>query len=169
MLEAVLSERNRRKVVAVSAATASMLVMAMAGGTVIWAAGAGQERADGLRLNAAAQRAPAPAPSSSPDLGPMPAAKAFLQAKDPERKVSRHVEDVRRSGSYLRVYTDLKERDANSRSAISLCEWTVEYLRRHLGELEPVVFVHAGESDNGHVVLANKQSADDDCRVGKTP
>jgi hypothetical protein len=95
-------------------------------------------------------------------------AMTFLKGKDPGEKVTRHVKTVVQSGDFLRVYTDLPEGDTNSEPAISLCKWTSEYLTELRGSKDPVVFVHAEKSDNGNVVLANKQNAKDDCQVGQT-
>ncbi|WP_225992069.1 hypothetical protein, partial [Actinomadura montaniterrae] len=92
----------------------------------------------------------------------------YLRSKDPGGEIVKHVTDVRRSGTFVRVYTDLGEDDENSKPAISLCEWTVGYLQDG-GEDEPRVFVHGKSSDNGSVVLANKQSDSDDCKVPDTP
>jgi hypothetical protein len=91
---------------------------------------------------------------------------SFFNAKDTGDTVAKHVKEVVQSGSFLRVYTDLPEGDENSRSAISLCEWTAEFLEHLHDERDPIVFVHAKRSGNGNVVLANKQSAKDDCEVG---
>jgi hypothetical protein len=92
----------------------------------------------------------------------------YLRSKDPGGEIVKHVTDIRRSGTFVRVYTDLGEDDENSKPAISLCEWTVGYLQDG-GEDEPRVFVHGKSSDNGSVVLANKQSDSDDCKVPDTP
>lgn len=40
-------------------------------------------------------------------------------------------------------------------------------LERYDREGEPIVFAHAEEGGDGHVVLADNQSADDDRRVGR--
>ena len=69
------------------------------------------------------------------------------------------------SGRYLRVYTDLGEYEENSPTALALCEKAASYLTERLRRKNPVVFVHAAESDNGHVVLANKLNAKDSCEV----
>ncbi|WP_153538499.1 hypothetical protein [Actinomadura macrotermitis] len=91
----------------------------------------------------------------------------YLRQKDPAQEVVKHVTDVRRSGDFLRVYTDLGEDEENSPPAVSLCEWTTQYLKDG-GDTAPRVFVHGRSSDNGSVVLANKQSDDDDCKVEET-
>ncbi|WP_222721077.1 hypothetical protein, partial [Actinomadura sp. HBU206391] len=121
--------------------------------------------------------APAPSGSASPsatasdsdsDSDMAPQAMSFLREKDPDEKITGHIKELVQSGDFLRVYTDLPEGDENSKSAISLCEWTTEYLKDLRGEKAPVVFVHAKASDNGNVVLANKQGEKDDCEVGET-
>ncbi|HEX2316486.1 MAG TPA: hypothetical protein VHJ17_22275 [Thermomonospora sp.] len=166
MLDAVLIEGNRRKAIVTGAGTVLGALLAM--GVGLWLPGS--DPGEELRAHVAARQAP-PAPVPAPlsgDPDEVPDAVAYYRVKDPARTVARHVRDVRRSGSFLRVYTDLREGDENSRPALSLCEWTAEFLRHHDGEGDPVVFVHAEENGNGHVVLANKQSAVDDCRVGVT-
>lgn len=166
-----LRERNRRKMVAAGAGTAAAALLAVAAVAGVSAAGPGKEP----RAAAVARQARPPAAASpmaekvAGDPDDVPDAMTFFKEKDPEEKVAKHVRDVRRSGSFLRVYTDLPEGDENSAPAISLCEWTAEYLKRHAGDGQPIVFVHAKENDNGSVVLANKQSADDDCKVSDTP
>lgn len=82
------------------------------------------------------------------------------------RAAARHAKEARWSGEYLRVYTDLDEFDDNSKAAVQLCRTASSYLSQALGKAEPVVFIHAKESGNGHVVLANKLNARDSCRVG---
>ncbi|REE95259.1 hypothetical protein [Thermomonospora umbrina] len=161
VIDAVLIERNRRKLFALGTGAVFGALLAM--GAAMWL----PDRPGRLDAGAAARQGPAllPAPMAG-DPDDVPAAVAYYRVKDPGREVAGHVRDVRRSGSFLRVYTDLREADQNSRLAISLCEWTAEFLREHDGEGAPIVFVHAKENDNGHVVLANKQSAVDDCRVG---
>jgi hypothetical protein len=91
----------------------------------------------------------------------------YIETKDPDKKVSKYVKDVQRTGDFLRVYTDLEEGDENSKPAVSLCEWTTEFLKNG-GDDKPRVFVHGKSSGNGSVVLANKQSDEDDCEVGET-
>ncbi|WP_165502986.1 hypothetical protein, partial [Actinomadura fibrosa] len=92
----------------------------------------------------------------------------YFRTRDPDNKIAKHVTDVRRSGAFVRVYTDLGEDDENSKPAISLCEWTTRFLEDG-GDDSPRVFVHGRSSDNGSVVLANKQSDKDDCEVPETP
>lgn len=79
---------------------------------------------------------------------------------------ARHVGSVVWSGPMLRVYTDLPSSDANSRTAIALCDTAATYLVR-TGR-EPIVFVHARGRD-GYQVLANKTAAGDDCRLDNVP
>jgi hypothetical protein len=93
---------------------------------------------------------------------------AYYKEKDPRDKVVKHVDEVRWSGRYLRVYTDLKEGDTRSQVALDLCEWTSEYLTDRRGDRDPVVFVHAKTNDNGNVVLVNKLSAKDPCKSVET-
>lgn len=107
----------------------------------------------------------APEPVTDPD--EVPDALPYLKTKDPDGKIVGHVTEIKRSGLFLRVYTDLGESDENSKPAVSLCEWATQYLRDG-GEKEPRVFVHGKSNDNGSVVLANKQSDEDDCEVGET-
>jgi hypothetical protein len=112
-----------------------------------------------------AQASPAAAPGD-PDEDP--GAIAYYKAKDPRDEVVKHVDDVRWSGRYLRVYTDLKESDTHSPVALALCRWTSEYLTEQRGDDDPVVFVHAKKNDNGNVVLVNKLSAKDSCKSVET-
>jgi hypothetical protein len=97
----------------------------------------------------------------------IPDAVPYFKTKDPDGKVVEHVTDVRRSGRFVRVYTDLGEDDENSKPAVDLCKWTTQFLEDG-GDDEPRVFVHGKSDDNGSVVLANKQSDKDDCEVGET-
>jgi hypothetical protein len=97
-----------------------------------------------------------------------PGAIAYYKEKEPQNKVAKHVDEVRWSGRYLRVYTDLKEGDTHSRVALDLCKWTSEYLTDRRGDRDPVVFVHAKKNDNGNVVLVNKLSAKDPCKSVET-
>lgn len=173
VLEAVLAEHNRRKVVIAGGGTGSALIVALAalllvpGGTGT----AGTASAHGSVRTAAPVAAASPEAASAVPLADSdedPQAVGYLKQKDPEDKVVKHVKDVRNSGSYLRIYTDLPEEDENSKSAISLCEWAIDYLKTARGESDPIVFVHAKKTDNGNVVLANKDSAKDNCKVGAT-
>jgi hypothetical protein len=97
-----------------------------------------------------------------------PGAVAYLHERDKQDTVVKHVKDVRWSGRYLRVYTDLKEVDTDSKVALDLCEWTSEYLADRQGDRNPVVFVHAKRNGNGNVVLVNKLSAKDACKSVET-
>jgi hypothetical protein len=91
-------------------------------------------------------------------------AMAYYQAKDPIN--ARHVRNILWTGPMLRVYTDLPATDANSRTAIALCQTATAYLA---GDgREPMVFVHA-DRNAGYPVLANKMSAGDDCRLNTVP
>jgi hypothetical protein len=166
-IRTAMLERNRRKIVVVGTGTASVLLGAIA---VI---GLSSVRPAKVPTAAVAGMAAPPrpaaadaAPSGAVDVDVAPQAVTFFKEKDPGDAVAKHVKQVVQSGSFLRVYTDLPEDDENSRPAISLCEWTAEFLEELRGERDPVVFVHARRSGNGNVVLANKQSAKDDCQVG---
>ncbi|MGI8333305.1 hypothetical protein ACRYCC_25410 [Actinomadura scrupuli] len=97
--------------------------------------------------------------------GDDPAAIDYFRSKD--AKVAGHVERVSRDGQFLRVYTDYPEEDANSASAISLCDWTSELLKSE-GDPATFVFIHGTSTDNGSVVLANKVSPTDSCKVDET-
>jgi hypothetical protein len=88
-----------------------------------------------------------------------PGALAFLKAKDPGSADLKHLRDVKWSGDFLRVYTDLKEYDTDSPAALKFCQWSVEYLEQNFKDQEPVVFVHAKKGGNGHVVLVNNAGA----------
>lgn len=92
------------------------------------------------------------------------AALAFYRAHDPVRAA--HVDEVVWTGPMLRVYTDLRAADADSRTAIALCETAAAYAEAQ-GHI-PSVFVHAGRKA-GFPVLANKMDAHDDCRLGRVP
>ncbi|WP_157521747.1 hypothetical protein [Herbidospora cretacea] len=77
----------------------------------------------------------------------------------------RHITDIRTSGTYLRIYTDLPESKDNSPAALRLCERGMQYLGE-LGVAKRVVFVQARTGGNGNPVLANVLGPkDDDCRV----
>jgi hypothetical protein len=110
----------------------------------------------------------APLATGPAEAGADPGAIAYYKEKDPQDKVVKHVDEVRWSGRYIRVYTDLKEGDTHSRVALDLCKWTSEYLTERRGDRDPVVFVHAKKNDNGNVVLVNKLSAKDPCRSVET-
>uniref|UniRef100_UPI000AADE82E hypothetical protein n=1 Tax=Microtetraspora niveoalba TaxID=46175 RepID=UPI000AADE82E len=80
-------------------------------------------------------------------------------------KAAKRVRDIRTTGRYLRIYTDLSENASNSKSAITLCKRGLKYLKE-IGESNPVVFVQAKYGGNGNPVLANILGPDDDtCRV----
>ncbi|GLZ12486.1 hypothetical protein Acsp04_27210 [Actinomadura sp. NBRC 104425] len=184
-----LGESGRRKLRAAGAGTASLVLMGVAAAVVMSAAGGGDEapraaaaaehgtggrgtssaRTSGASASASASPTGSAAASAatSGDPDEVPEALTYLESKDPDKKITKHVEDVRRSGDFLRVYTDLEEGDENSDPAVSLCEWTTEFLKEG-GDDEPRVFVHGKSEDNGSVVLANKQNDKDDCKVGET-
>ncbi len=78
---------------------------------------------------------------------------------------AKRVRDIRTTGRYLRIYTNLPESAGNSKTAITLCKRGLEYLAEQ-GERNPVVFVQAKYGGNGNPVLANILGPDDDdCRV----
>ncbi|WP_347607763.1 hypothetical protein [Acrocarpospora sp. B8E8] len=80
-------------------------------------------------------------------------------------KTNGRVTDIRATGRYLRIYTDLPESANNSKTALRLCERGLLYLAS-IGERNPVVFVQAQFGENGNPVLANILGPDDtDCRV----
>jgi hypothetical protein len=89
---------------------------------------------------------------------------AYYAAHDPTRAA--HVTEVVWTGPMLRVYTDLPAADADSKTAIALCETAAAYLTQR--DRVPVVFVHADKAA-GYPVLANKMGAGDDCRLGRVP
>jgi hypothetical protein len=180
-LRTVMAEHNRRKIVVVWSGAASLVLgvaavvgLSMAGSvkssTATPAGADGAARSSARATGAMPTARPMAGGSATPVDGSdvQVQAMTFLKGKDPGDKVTRHVKTVVESGDFLRVYTDLPEDDTNSGPAISLCEWTSEYLADLRGSKDPVVFVHAKESDNGSVVLANKQNAKDDCEVGET-
>jgi hypothetical protein len=92
------------------------------------------------------------------------AALAFYERHDPARAA--HVTEVVWTGPMLRVYTDLPASDADSRTAIALCETAAAYAEGT--DRLPAVFVHANRAA-GYPVLANKMTAGDDCRLGRVP
>ncbi|MFF4774191.1 hypothetical protein ACFY05_15150 [Microtetraspora fusca] len=80
-------------------------------------------------------------------------------------KTTKRVRDIRTTGRYLRIYTNLSENASNSKSAITLCKRGLKYLKE-IGESNPIVFVQAKYGQNGNPVLANILGPDDDtCRV----
>jgi hypothetical protein len=117
----------------------------------------------------AGREAPAPAavPPSRPVLSARrgdQAALAFYESHD--RLHAAHVTRVVWTGPMLRVYTDLPASDADSRTAIALCETAAAYAETQ--NRLPAVFVHANRTA-GYPVLANKMSLGDDCRLGRVP
>ncbi|MBO2448523.1 hypothetical protein J4573_15580 [Actinomadura barringtoniae] len=174
MMKVRPGERHRRRLIAVGTGAASVALLGVAALTAI-SATAGTDEAPRAKV-AARNTTPKPKPSASasesadPDADPDEVTDAvpFMETKDPDKKVVSHVKDVRRSGEFLRVYTDLGEGDENSKPAKSLCEWATQFLEDS-GDSAPRVFIHGKSSDNGSVVLANKQSDKDDCGVEDTP
>lgn len=91
-------------------------------------------------------------------------AAAYFQSRWSD-KTAKRVRDIRTTGRYLRIYTNLPENADNSKAALTLCERGLEYLAEE-GETNPVVFVQARFGENGNPVLANVLGPDDgDCRV----
>ncbi|MGI5208420.1 hypothetical protein ACQEU6_43500 [Spirillospora sp. CA-108201] len=158
---------RRRRLGLVGAVTATAAVLA-AVAVLVLPGGSGPAP----RAAVAARTATAPSPNervaAAADPDEITDAMPYFETKDPGKKVVKHVTDVRRSGSFVRVYTDLGEGDENSEPAIDLCKWTTQFLKDG-GDDEPRVFVHGKSDDNGSVVLANKQSDKDTCEVSETP
>ncbi|MFC9973232.1 hypothetical protein ACFVH6_20305 [Spirillospora sp. NPDC127200] len=166
---AALGEPGRRRLVVAGTGTASVGLLAVAAAVGLSAT---DSRPAPRAETAAARQAPsAPAvqQSSAPADDPegLSDALPYLQGKDEDKKATGHVKEIRRSGDFVRIYTDLEEGDENSEPAVSLCEWTTQFLRDG-GDEAPRVFVHGRSEGNGSVVLANKQSDKDDCEVGET-
>jgi len=163
-LIASLRGSRRRRLGVAGAVTATVAVLAA---VAVLALPGGSRPAP--RAAVAARTAAAPSPNERVgDPDEITDAVPYFETKDPGGKVVKHVTDVRRSGSFVRVYTDLGESDENSDPAIDLCKWTTQFLKDG-GDDEPRVFVHGKSDDNGSVVLANKQSDKDDCEVPETP
>ncbi|MGI5163725.1 hypothetical protein ACQEU3_05150 [Spirillospora sp. CA-253888] len=168
---AALGEPGRRRLIAAGTGTASVGLLAVA--TVVGLSATDSRQAPRAETAAARQapNAPAAAPRSSATADDDPEglsdALPYLEGKDKDRKATGHVKEIRRSGDFVRIYTDLEEGDENSEPAVSLCEWTTQFLRDG-GDEAPRVFVHGRSEGNGSVVLANKQSDKDDCEVGET-
>ncbi|WP_157431857.1 hypothetical protein [Actinomadura hibisca] len=166
---AALGEPGRRRLVAAGTGTASVALLAVAAVAGLSATDSRQAP----RAETAARQAPsAPAvqQSAAPaddDPDGLPDALPYLEGKDEDKKTTGHVKEIRRSGDFVRIYTDLEEGDENSKPAVSLCEWTTQFLRDG-GDEAPRVFVHGKSEGNGSVVLANKQSDKDDCEVSET-
>lgn len=89
---------------------------------------------------------------------------AYYARRDPAHAA--HVIEVIWTGPMLRVYTDLPASQADSKTAIALCETAAAYAQDH--DRLPSVFVHAGK-EAGYPVLANKMNTHDDCRLGRVP
>jgi hypothetical protein len=159
VLDRALTEPNRRKLSLAGWGLGAVVLI----GALGWALP--DDEPSGSQRPAAGATATTSAPAADGGSGGAPDLEEYFRQQDPDDKVAKHVEEIRDSGSFLRVYTDLDEGDANSKPALSLCEWTTDYLREHGDADEPIVFIHARENDNGNVVLANKRSAKDDCKV----
>ncbi|MFL6055223.1 MAG: hypothetical protein ACJ72W_20300 [Actinoallomurus sp.] len=117
-----------------------------------------------------ARATPAVVPSTTPTVPTSPddardaAALAYYRSTAPA--VAAHVREVMWTSPILRVYTDLPGTEANSRTAVALCQAGAAYLEGR--GRAPVVFVHARERD-GYPVLANKMNSKDGCRLGRVP
>lgn len=110
---------------------------------------------------------PAPVPPSRPARSALrgdQAAMAFYESRDPLHAA--HVIRVVWTGPMMRVYTDLPASDADSRTALALCETAAAYAETQ--DRIPEVFVHANRTA-GYPVLANKMSATDTCRLDRVP
>ncbi|NDU73495.1 hypothetical protein GWI34_12730 [Actinomadura sp. DSM 109109] len=166
-LTASLRASRRRRLAAAGAVTATVAVLAAVAVLVLPGGSGPAPRAAVAARTGAAAPSPNERVQAAGDPDEVTGAVPYFETKDPDRKVVKHVTDVRRSGSFVRVYTDLGEADENSAPAIDLCEWTTQFLRDG-GDDEPRVFVHGKSDDNGSVVLANKQSDKDDCEVPET-
>ncbi|MGP4023385.1 hypothetical protein [Actinomadura sp. 3N407] len=166
-LIASLRESRRRRLAAAGTALAVAGALAVAAALTL----AGGSKADPRAAVAARTAAASPAPQetvvAAGDPDEIPGAVPYLETRDPDDEAVEHVTDVRRSGRFVRVYTDLGEGDENSGPALDLCKWTTQFLRDG-GDDEPRVFVHGTSDGNGSIVLANKQSDKDDCEVGET-
>ncbi|TYK45972.1 hypothetical protein [Actinomadura decatromicini] len=165
----LVASRRRRLVLAGAGLTAAA---ALAAGAALALPGGGGGPGPASRTAAEARAGASPSPHEQVDAVGDPDevtdAVPYFETKDPDKKVVKHVTDVRRSGSFVRVYTDLKEEDENSKPALDLCKWTTQFLKDG-GDDEPRVFVHGESDDNGSVILANKQSDKDSCEVSETP
>ncbi|KAB2349610.1 hypothetical protein [Actinomadura rudentiformis] len=171
MIKNAMGEPGRRRLVVVGTGTASVALLGVAGLAGLSAA-TGDDRTPRAAVAAQRSNTSSPSPSTSAekvaaDPDEVPDAMPFFESKDPDKKIVKYVTDVRRSGTFLRVYTDLDEGDENSAPAKSLCEWTTQFLRE-TGDSAPRVFIHGKSEGNGMVVLANKQSDKDDCGVDET-
>ncbi|MFI6515769.1 hypothetical protein ACIBF1_09440 [Spirillospora sp. NPDC050679] len=166
---AALGEPGRRRLVAAGTGTASVALLAVAAAVGLSATDSRQAPRAETASARQAPNAPAVQQSSAPADDPegLSDALPYLEGKDEGKKATRHVKEIRRSGDFVRIYTDLEEGDENSEPAVSLCEWTTQFLRDG-GDEAPRVFVHGKSEGNGSVVLANKQSDKDDCEVGET-
>ncbi|NKZ04327.1 hypothetical protein [Actinomadura latina] len=166
LVTAVRTSRRRRLAVAGTVAAALVAVVAVTALTLT----GGSSPEPHAAVAARTDTSPSPHEKIDAAVGDpdeIPDAVPYFRTKDPDGKVVAHVTDVRHSGQFVRVYTDLGEDDENSKPALDLCEWTTQFLEDG-GDDEPRVFVHGKSDDNGSVVLANKQSDKDDCEVGET-
>ncbi|MEU8800836.1 hypothetical protein [Spirillospora sp. NPDC048819] len=166
-LTASLRESRRRRLAAATTALAVAAALTGAAALTLTGGSGADPRAAVAARTGAASPAPQETVAAAGDPDEIHDAVPYLETKDPDDKVVKHVTDVRRSGRFVRVYTDLGEEDENSDPALDLCKWTTQFLRDG-GDDDPRVFVHGKSNGNGSVVLANKQSDKDDCEVGET-
>ncbi|WP_432923806.1 hypothetical protein ACQPZZ_27680 [Microbispora sp. CA-135349] len=116
------------------------------------------KKADDKRDKKAAEKASGPSKYTDKK------AEAYFRSRWTD-KTAKRVKDIRTTGGYLRIYTNLPENADNSKAAITLCKRGLEYLAER-GEANPVVFVQSRFGENGNPVLANVLGPDDDdCRV----
>jgi hypothetical protein len=152
-----------RVTIAVASSAAGVLVVSL------FALASGPREAASTAASAPAKKPPAAAAAEiDGDTDEEPAAVDYFKEKDSGRKVVKHVDEVRWSGRFLRVYTDLDEGDTHSKAALDLCKWTSEYLSERRGVRNSVVFVHARKTGNGNVVLVSKVSAKSACKSVET-
>jgi hypothetical protein len=155
----------RRVCVLLCGAAGLVLVLAVVLTSVFWHGRPGRPVVEAMRP---ARVTPAAAPSTTPttslDDARDAAAGAYYRSMAPT--IAAHVREVMWTSPILRVYTDLPGTEANSKTAIALCQAGAAYLEGR--GRAPVVFVHARERD-GYPVLANKMDSKDDCRLGRVP
>ncbi|MEU9884298.1 hypothetical protein [Sphaerisporangium sp. NPDC051011] len=91
---------------------------------------------------------------------------SYFRQRWADDKAVKRITDIRTTGKYLRIYTDLPQSAHNSKSALDLCKRGMEYLLQEVGDQSPVVFVQAKYGQNGNPVLANIAGPDDtSCRL----
>lgn len=163
-----LTGSRRRRLALAGAGLAAAAALATAAALTLPGGGEPASRTAAAETRAGASPSPHEQVDAVGDPDAVTDAVPYFETKDPDKKVVKHVTEVRRSGRFVRVYTDLKEADENSKPALDLCKWTTQLLKDG-GDDEPRVFVHGESDDNGSVILANKQSDKDSCEVPDTP